>query len=366
MITTLLTAAVFLTSAYGGAIHPSHTVLLPLAVLAFPYVLAVTLTVLLVMLVLRQWKAVIILIVALLIGSPTIGVVSPLNLSSKEITDSARTLKIVTFNVRNFGIYDGMQKEVNPNMLYALDQDPDVIIMQEASLTRYDYESLPSMQPLIARMDSVYPYRSHGWHDIIILSKYPYKSDVAGLSYEDMAEDFANEENRFFGRAFDVYIGTDTVRFIGVHLQSIGLSQADKSAYEEMTHIKRLNHNRSSLRIFKNSALSKLSTAFVFRAEQAHLLRKLIDEGPDNLILCGDFNDTPASYSYNTIKGDDLRDAFAECALGPTITYNEHRLYFKIDHVLYRGDLHAVKSVRDRAGDSDHYPQTVTFVWNKK
>ena len=56
-----------------------------------------------------------------------------------------------------------------------------------------------------------------------------------------------------------------------------------------------------------------------------------------------------------------MSDAFVECGLGPITTYNEHRLFFKIDHVLFKGDMEATSSVREKAGDSDHYPQTVVF-----
>ena len=46
-----------------------------------------------------------------------------------------------------------------------------------------------------------------------------------------------------------------------------------------------------------------------------------------------------------------------------TYTFHGSRLYFKIDQVLYRGDMIATSCHRDRAGSSDHYPLVTTFVW---
>ena len=65
-----------------------------------------------------------------------------------------------------------------------------------------------------------------------------------------------------------------------------------------------------------------------------------IDESPANLIVCGDMNDVPTSHVYRVIRGDDLHDAWCDVGRGYAYTYNRHRLKYRIDHVLYRGDVH--------------------------
>ena len=116
----------------------------------------------------------------------------------------------------------------------------------------------------------------------------------------------------------------------------------------------------------KHTLLSKLAVAYKKRAEQAAFVRKQLDAYDGNVLVFGDFNDTPGSWTYRTIKGSDMRDAWADCAFGPTITYHDSRLYFKIDQTLYRGSMKAVDIVRDKIGVSDHYPQVVTFVWKDR
>ena len=58
--------------------------------------------------------------------------------------------------------------------------------------------------------------------------------------------------------------------------------------------------------------------------------------------------------------GDDLHDAYADAAFGPTITYHENRFYFRIDQILYRGP--EILSIdRGNCKSSDHYPMIATF-----
>ena len=109
---------------------------------------------------------------------------------------------------------------------------------------------------------------------------------------------------------------------------------------------------------FKGSIRQKMRKAFRHRAEDAEALRECIDEIPRDvpLIVCGDFNDVPASWCYNMIRGDDLRDAYEETNFGPAITYNLHAFYFHIDQMLYRGPLVALDLTVNKINTSDHYP----------
>ena len=119
------------------------------------------------------------------------------------------------------------------------------------------------------------------------------------------------------------------------------------------------------IKALSGNLLSNLYSACRKRAEQAKQLRQFVDSAGTNVIVCGDFNDTPDSFSYRTAKGNDLADAYTECAFGPTITYHANRFYFKIDHILYKGCFKAVDVERGKINSSDHYPLLATFVWNE-
>ena len=61
------------------------------------------------------------------------------------------------------------------------------------------------------------------------------------------------------------------------------------------------------------SLAKKLKNALGLRGYQADTVRKQLDASPYPLIICGDFNDVPNSYTYFHIRGN-LQDAFiAKC-----------------------------------------------------
>ena len=104
-----------------------------------------------------------------------------------------------------------------------------------------------------------------------------------------------------------------------------------------------------------------MKRSFAKRGKDAAELRKAIDDSPANVIVCGDMNDVPTSYVYRVIRGKDLRDAWYDVGMGYAYTYNRHHLRYRIDQVLYRGDVRALEAERVIGGSSDHYPMMVTF-----
>ena len=82
------------------------------------------------------------------------------------------------------------------------------------------------------------------------------------------------------------------------------------------------------------SILRKLKSAFVKRAKQVDALHEYISKSPYPVILCGDFNDTPTSYTYHTVRGG-LRDAFVDSGTGMSGTYAGKLPSFRIDYILY-------------------------------
>ena len=72
----------------------------------------------------------------------------------------------------------------------------------------------------------------------------------------------------------------------------------------------------------------------VIRARQADQVMRLVDESPYPLIVCGDFNDTPASYTYRKTKGD-LEDSFLAAGKGYGYTYRYLRKLLRIDYLFY-------------------------------
>lgn len=156
------------------------------------------------------------------------------------------------------------------------------------------------------------------------------------------------------------------VNLFNVHLESIGLSMADKALYQNLFDKAPGSERaiRKELSDVKHQLISKLAVAFRKRADQARFIRHTIDSIGGNFIVAGDFNDIQGCYAVRTIMDGDMKDAYAENAFGPTITYHGNRFYFRIDQVLYKGDMKAVDIERGDIESSDHYPLLTTFVFD--
>lgn len=368
-------AALLLASAYGGRFDPcTHSALWSVATLAFPIVLTLALALLLLWLVLRLWRCAVVQVLSVVLSWPTVAVTSPVNLapcSSAAVAgdSSAERFKVLTFNVMNFGYYDDTQSTRNPSMDFILKQNADLVVLQEAALSDTDFVNLPSIRMMRPQIEKAYPYHSHGYHDLVIMSRYPYSVvEDTVLRNVVIRPDQYGPLYHFFAKIFDVQMPHGRqLRLITVHMQSIGLTPDDKRLYMRLTNLDESTvASRREIKAVKHSLLAKLARAFRLRAAEARNLRAIIDSSPQNVIVAGDFNDTPASYCYHTVRGADMADAWADCAFGPTYTFNAYRLYFRIDHVLYRGALKAVDINRWREGDSDHYPLVATFEWTDK
>ena len=149
-------------------------------------------------------------------------------------------------------------------------------------------------------------------------------------------------------------INEDTVRVYNVHLQSIRMKREDYQFAEDISKIKNINKseeiNKNTLRI-----LHRLKYAFIKRAPQAEMLEENIRECRHPLIVCGDFNDTPASYTYHVITSK-LIDAFTEMGVGMGKTYQGVFPSYRIDYLLHSQDIKTLNFRTLKVAFSDHYP----------
>ena len=105
----------------------------------------------------------------------------------------------------------------------------------------------------------------------------------------------------------------------------------------------------------------KIGLAFDIRKEQAKVLNRHIKSCPHYTIVCGDLNDSPASFAYNKVANN-LKDSFRESGKGTGKTYlGETFPNFRIDYILHDK---AYKSYGHTVGTSisisDHYP---VYTW---
>lgn len=350
IVANSLLATLLLMSAYGGIINPLESPYGAIIAMTFPAVLILSLILTIVNLIWMRRMAVINGIAILLCAGPIL-TFCPLNLfrpSEKAIAKSGEpTIKVLTFNV--FGFLDFSNNESSysdATIKYILSQDADIVLCQEAEgiLTGGNRVLSNGQQSEIRR---IYPYVEADRRGMAILSKYPFTQvDVENA-----------DPNQLDLCRYDVNINGMELHLFSLHMQSIGLTAADKELYRHFTEGES-SANMDKLRV---GIIPKLKAAFRSRARQARIVREALDETDGNILLCGDFNDIPGSYAARTIAGDDLTDAYRHAGLGPAITYHADRLYFRIDQMFYRGDIEALRAWVGDCSSSDHYPLLAIF-----
>ncbi len=109
--------------------------------------------------------------------------------------------------------------------------------------------------------------------------------------------DYASEYNGSV--VYELKMGEDTVMLINNHLESNKLTKEDKVVYENMLKSPEKEKVKSGARLL----IRKLAEASAIRAPQADTIAHEITQRHryPYIIVCGDFNDTPISYTHRTI-----------------------------------------------------------------
>ena len=145
----------------------------------------------------------------------------------------------------------------------------------------------------------------------------------------------------------------DTLIVLNCHLQSMALSQADRDSYHDLVKGPNENAEATSRLLF-----SKISQAAVLRAQQVEILAAYLDSLQGrNILLCGDFNDTPVSYTHRRIVSCGLNDAFTRAGNGLGRSFNRDAIVVRIDNILHSDHWQSYATTVDTSIDaSDHYP----------
>ncbi len=339
----IVLAFVLLLSAYGGRVDPVVWTLPSMLTLALPVVLLFVIVAMVLLAIFKQWRAVVVLLGALLLSWPTIRLISPFNISQPKADSEKTQLKVLTMNVTEFNWQKG--NEPSENMRYILDQDADIVVIQEG-LVYFSFENLSTVKPMLKELYKKYPYRKKEFYDVGIISKYPFTE----VKSEVLSQDTLN----YFIKAWDVEAPGGELRVVNMHLSSLRFTANDSQVIESM------NVPSDRKRRIKSVA-QKLGNGFISHSRQAKAVRQLLDETSGDVLIMGDMNDTPGSFTYRTVCGEDLRDAWADTGFGPMYTFHAHHLYVKIDHIFYRGDMKVLSCRRDKEGESDHYPLVAVF-----
>lgn len=256
------------------------------------------------------------------------------------------SLKLMSYNVMMFGSPTSEGWKDNPIAMHIKNSGADIVCLQEVGALYWGVK-------LGKEHFSDYPYikiNSGKSSGVACLSKYPILSDHR-IEYESAG-------NSSF--AYEILIGEDTLLVINNHFESYKLSDSDKTQYKGM--IKNIDNEETSGAY--SSLTSKLIKANKRRGPQVDSVAQYIESAKDKykyIIACGDFNDTPISYTHHRLT-DHLNDAYTRSGNGPGFTYHRHGMLFRLDHILTNDNVKPLSTFVDKSIEtSDHYPILCDF-----
>lgn len=261
------------------------------------------------------------------------------------------SIKIMSYNIGGFSIAP-IEKEHDLRMLgeHIREHNPAVIAFQEF-VSPSDTLSLS-----LSKILTEYPYRKSALATMVnqdkvgtmVFSKYPL------LKPEMM--DFGTGHNNAF--ICQLLYHSDTITLINLHMQTTGFNQtrnylgvpgiaSDQETYRAYSHLKYVL--RENARI---------------RSGQADKIRRKIEESPYPVVICGDLNDTPFSYTYRTLS-QGLTDGFKDAGIGFGYTYRNLYNLFRIDYFLYSTHIKGISYQSPTLPYSDHNPILLEFSINR-
>jgi endonuclease/exonuclease/phosphatase family metal-dependent hydrolase len=335
----IVAALLLIFSCYGSILAPiGKWPFASLSGLAFPFLYLLNFMFLILWLLTWKKGALVPLATILICLIPTLRYF-PLHLSkSRNVNEPYIT--VISYNTEGFGIDDNKDWNLsNPVLNYTIGLDADIIFLQEATRHVLDLASRDKMKT------NIYPYIGlpNDKNGEACMSKYPI------LLNESI--DFENTVNSC--QYLRILIGTDTLAIYNCHLQSNHLAAEEISEYQKfIKNPTDSTHYKASKKVLKNLLKSTEQ-----RAGQARMIAdRARKETSKYMIVCGDFNDTPLSYSHRLFNRF-MRDAYAQSGVGMGITYHEHKLYYRIDHIFCSKNITPLHTWIDRTQkDSDHYP----------
>lgn len=352
----ILTWAVYLltiASAFGGYIPPKIWSFPSVLVLALPYMTGLTIACALGWLLARRLVMAGLGVGVILLCSAPMLAASPIG-HKRSPEPGRKVYTLLTYNITHGDDMRGKDLSRSSTFDYIMRTDADIVVLQELhEFSTKEIKHFPdSMRDSLFAQ---YPYRLASDPDVLaILSKYPVRATLRNSPTPRGRSEFVGYSLDVDGHKLDI---------INCHLTSYLLTDEERQV---VTGIRDTETARQSFDELKGSILVKLKESFRKRADDATELRGVLDSigAGTPVIVCGDFNDVPASWTYRTVMGPDLRDAYRETCFGPTYTFNRHLFLFHIDQILYRGPLDFLSVSRGRINSSDHYPLLATFQFD--
>ncbi|MCM5663937.1 endonuclease/exonuclease/phosphatase family protein [Galbibacter mesophilus] len=242
--------------------------------------------------------------------------------SGTENVVSESTIKVMTYNVRVFDVYEWIgRKGVFDDIKNMVEEEaPDVLCFQEFYHTKENKFN-----------DFQYQFIKYKTKETgqAIFSKYPIVNK-GSLNFPNSGN------NAIFA---DIVKDNDTIRVYNLHMQSFHINPQDEEITQENS----------------GKIARRMGAVFSKQQIQTDIFVSHKEESPYRTITCGDLNNNQFSAIYDQIKGSDI-DTFEEQGSGTGKTYYFKYFPFRIDFVFVDESITVVSHKNRYELLSDHYP----------
>ncbi|SHM34625.1 Metal-dependent hydrolase, endonuclease/exonuclease/phosphatase family [Chitinophaga jiangningensis] len=339
MLPLALLASTFLPYISPGTFWPTG-----FAGLTFPGFLIINLLLIPVWILLRK-KYWLLPVTAILLSAGAVfrtWAIHPFHENTLEKASGSKEFTVMTYNASNMGLQSYTENKAIRSNVYntVVFGQADILCMQEFYTNEHP-ELSHNIDSIRIKAGYEYYYFTKDmvywdtWHyGIVLFSHHPVlqaSSIPCGASAVGSGSSFLQADLLVYG---------DTIRVITGQLASYMLTGQDFQALKDF-HFRGLAY--------------KMRQTFTWRAQQARQLAGLIAASPYPVIVCGDFNDVPVSYTYQTVAAT-LQDAFLKTGngWGRTLSYLSPSL--RIDYILASRQFRVHGCEAMRVADSEHFP----------
>ncbi len=274
-------------------------------------------------------------------------VAATVQLRTSPPTTVSEGMKVMTYNVRLFDYYNWSKNKNTRHWIYdfLFNQQPNILCFQEFY---HDYTGyFPTIDTLL-EVNSLKHMHVENYTD-----KMNNKQlwGMATLSSYPIVNKGKIEFDGTYGNLClftDLQVNDDTIRVYNLHLQSIRLGREGYAVLDELVSKQELKDLVGGKNILK-----QMINGFRKRAQQAELVKAHMNACPYPVILCGDFNDVPTSYAYQTLAAG-LEDSFSQSGRGIGNTFVQLPV-FRIDNILFSREFVASQHMVHPYELSDHF-----------
>ena len=328
--------------AINPMISPNHFVITSYFGVSFWPIFLFNLLILMALIVLKARKAILYPFLALAIAIP--GFLNSYSVKKEHIEPG--NIKIMSYNVAYLRDITDNQRNAESVRYDLIDivkeQNPDILCIQEGRFRVTN--KVDEIADFAKQIGREYCYSAAG---NFMFSKYPIEDD-----------EFTERLNKIDDVGFVKLInagGLGKFYVECVHLQSFSISK------EEIEYLRDAKHYVEYSETVGKSLIFKLKEGFQKRTEDTKTIVGNMPQNGHPIIICGDFNDTPLSYTYHQMRNAGMNDAFLQVGSGLGKTYCGRLPLLRIDYFWHSDDIVPMTFTRVTKKMSDHYPIIMTF-----